>query len=413
MVNCKVADGTKKGVIKTTEILHALKVVLIKNILVPVILSLGLCVLFCGCAKTDKNNESSNSVKVKVSPLVHRRFQHRLRVQGMLQSTEKATIAARVSGIIDSLQVDDAVRVKKGQVLFQIDKENLENQVLLSQKALKVAIDMRKTVQADLAIARTNREKALLDFKRAKKLFKSQAISEDRFESASVSLKNTISSVNKAIAVLNYTETQIQQQEVMLKIAKKNLADSIITAPFSGVVTLTLKEEKEFVVAGTPILKLENQNQLELSSFLSAVYYNKLQPGVLCEILFNGKLISKAKLNYKACSVDPLSRTFEIRAQLPAGAKVTSGTLCDIDLILVDRSGYGLPQNAVMFRKGGKYIAYIAEAGKANEVPIYPGFTTKGYTEILNSDQLKNKIFIVTGQYFVNDGSQIEIEKAK
>jgi hypothetical protein len=143
------------------------------------------------------------------------------------------------------------------------------------------------------------------------------------------------------------------------------------------------------------------------------VYYNKLQPGVLCEILFNGKLISKAKLNYKACSVDPLSRTFEIRAQLPAGAKVTSGTLCDIDLILVDRSGYGLPQNAVMFRKGGKYIAYIAEAGKANEVPIYPGFTTKGYTEILNSDQLKNKIFIVTGQYFVNDGSQIEIEKAK
>jgi multidrug efflux pump subunit AcrA (membrane-fusion protein) len=383
------------------------------KIIMLLVLFATICVSFCGCGKAKDTNESSNRIKVKVSPLVYRKFQNRLRVQGMLQATEKATIAARVSGIIDSLKVDDAVRVKKGQVLFQIDKENLENKFLMAQKALKVAIDMRKTVLADLSIARTKREKALLDFKRAKKLFISQAISEDRFESASVALKNATSSVNKAIAVLNYTETKIQQQEVALKMAKKNLADSIITAPFSGIVTLTLKEEKEFVTAGTPILKLENQKRLELSSFLSAVYYEKLKLKTPFEIFLNGKLIAKANLDYKACSVDPLSRTFEIRAQLPPGTKVTSGTLCDIDLILADRHAYGLPQNAVMFRKGGKYIGFIIEGGKAKEISVCPGLSTDAYTEILNSDQFKNRRFIVAGQYFVNDGNPIEIIESK
>jgi RND family efflux transporter MFP subunit len=387
---------------------------IMKKIIIFAILFASVCILLCIWGrKTDENDDTTNSIKVEVSSLVHRNFQARLRVQGVLQATERASIAARVPGIIYSLKVDDGVRVTKGQTLFQIDKENLENQLLLARKDLEVATDMRKTVQADLEIARTKHEKALLDFKRAERLYNTQAISKTNFESAEVEFKNAASYVNKAIAVLDYTETQIQQKQAALDIAKKNLADSIITAPFSGTVTSKLKEEKEFVAVGTPVLKLENPNQLELSSFLSAVYYEKLKIGTPIEIFLNGKLIAKAKLDYKACFVDPLSRTFEIRAKLPEGTAATTGTLCDIDLIIEDRDGYGLPQNAIMFKKGGKYDAFIVEQGKAKEIPVSPGITTDGYTEILNSDQLQDKSFIVTGQYFVNDGTPIEIVKSK
>jgi RND family efflux transporter MFP subunit len=356
---------------------------------------------------------SAHAVKVETTKLASHHFQKVFRVQGTVEPVERANIAARVSGTIDIFKLSEGDHVKKGQVLFQIDQANLENQVALKKAELKVVQETKVATRIDVDIAKTKLEKARLDFKRAKKLFLSRAVSESAYENAMVALKNAVASYKKAIAILNYTTTKVKQVKVLLEIAKKNLADSIAVAPYDAVVTCKAKEEKEYAAAGTTILQIENQRDLEVSCIISAVYSRVISKKTPIDILFDGKVICKTVLNYRASFVDPLSRTFEIKANLPKNCPLMSGTLCNVNIILMERSGVGLPTNAILLRKGGKYIAFEALNGKAREVHIDIGIISSDYTEILNAKKMKGKNFIISGQYFVNDGTPVTIINTK
>ncbi|HRU52707.1 MAG TPA: efflux RND transporter periplasmic adaptor subunit [Planctomycetota bacterium] len=372
------------------------------------------CLMFivCGCKEAKKTVEVPlHRVKVHCDILREHDFAKMIRVQGTIQAIERAGISARISGTLDFLKVDHGDAVKKGDVLFQIDQVNLENSVALAKEDLRVAEDIEYAAKVDLEIARTQLEKIQLDYKRNKKLFESKAISIGMFEEAEVALKNAMSSERKLEAVLRYNSTKVKQAKVLLEIAQKNLADSIIKAPFDSVVTSKSKEEKEFVVAGTPILYLENQSQMELSCIISAVYYKYISLNTPIFIYFNGELVCKTKLRFIAPAVDPLSRTFEIQADFPRNANVISGTLCDVDIVLAESCGLGLPRDAVLLRKGGQYIAYEVVQDRAKQVAIVPGIHSHGFIEVLNANDLKNKKIVIHGQYFLNDNSLVDVTK--
>ena len=56
-------------------------------------------------------------------------FVDALRVQGTVRAKDAAGVSARIPGTIDAVFVDEGARVKKGDALFQVDRQNLENAV--------------------------------------------------------------------------------------------------------------------------------------------------------------------------------------------------------------------------------------------------------------------------------------------
>ena len=105
--------------------------------------------------------------------------------------------------------------------------------------------------------------------------------------------------------------------------------------------------------------------------------------------------------------MDPVSRTFELKAKLPPNTPLISGTLCELELILEERSGLGIPNDAVMLRKGGLFQVYAVNNGKAEQITVVPGISSDGYTELLQADELKDRNFIFSGQYFLNPGDPV------
>ena len=92
---------------------------------------------------------------------------------------------------------------------------------------------------------------------------------------------------------------------------------------------------------------------------------------------------------------------------------MVSGSLCNVDLILQQREGLGLPADAVLLRKGGKFMAYVLDDRTVDAVDVMPGISCDGFTEILNGEQLQGREFVVAGQYFVNQGDMVvKAEKA-
>lgn len=371
--------------------------------------AITLMLLFTiGCSDDRQSQETVQPVKVVAGKLTERTFQRRLRVQGVVQPIDEAEIASRTTGTLDILAVDEGDCVKVGQTLFQVDKENLENQLSVAEQALNVARDNTITAEAQLKIANTKQTKAHLDYERARKLIASNAISQDAFETALTEWKTAQAEVDKNKAIVNYSKTTEKQKEVELKIAKKNLADSIVKAPFDGIVTRKYKDQNEYVNNGTVIFHLENQTKLELSSLISAVYYSEVIGGkTRARIFFEEKEICEVPITFRSSSVDPVSRTFELKAKLPPNTPLISGTLCELELILEERSGLGMPNDAVMLRKGGLFQVYAVNNGKAEQITVVPGISSDGYTELLQADELKDRNFIFSGQYFLNPGDPV------
>ena len=193
-------------------------------------------IFLLGCSKEEETGTAGEviPVKVKTATLTQQRFRRQIRAQGCIQPVNSAQIAARASGSIDALNVKEGDRVKAGDILFQTDQVNLQNQALIAEQNLKVAQENKTMAEADLKIAKTNLEKARLDYERDEKLFKRNVITQKDFESAEVTWKNARATAEKTETALSYKEVLVTQAETNLEIARKNLADSIIRAPYDG-----------------------------------------------------------------------------------------------------------------------------------------------------------------------------------
>ena len=370
-----------------------------------------LCSFTGGCKARKKSGKGkARVIKVALANPEKRHFVERIPVQGTVLPVEWASLSAKTSGTLDSLAVDEGSIVKKDDVLFEIDRKNLRNLVTVAENELAVCSSELASARINAELAGIKLRKAEWDFKRAETLHKSQAISQDSYETYDVAKKSAESEFSKANAQVAVSMAKEKKQSNNLNIAKKNLADSIIKAPFDGVITETFVEQGEFMQQGKVILKIENHKALEVNCFISSIYYNRILPGkTLARFDLDGTAAGEARVTYRSPSIEPLSRTFKIKILVPPKSRLVSGILCDVSLVLSERDGYGIKSDAIMQRNNDRKIVFVSENGVAREVEVKTGITDGDYTEILNRDDLKGLPVVVVGQTFINSGDKLSL----
>ena len=102
-----------------------------------------------------------------------------------------------------------------------------------------------------------------------------------------------------------------------------------------------------------------------------------------------------------------------MRSYLPEGTPLIDGMLVDVDITLAERDGLGVPRDAVILKKGGHSALFVVEDDTAVEIEVETGIVTDGFVEIMNPDAIKGKNVVVSGQYFVDDGSPVSIATLK
>ncbi|MBR2374079.1 MAG: efflux RND transporter periplasmic adaptor subunit [Lentisphaeria bacterium] len=363
-----------------------------------------------GCRKKAVKEAKERVIRVGVMNPVFKVFQQRIPVQGTVKPVRYATLSSKTSGSLDILEADEGKVMKRNDLLFQVDKSNLENQVTVAQRQYDVCRSEVQTAKIALDLAKIRLRKAQLDFKRAETLNRTKAISQENYESAEVDLKGAAAEVSSSEAQLKIAIAKRDQQQNNLKIAKKNLADSEIRAPFDGIITVCDFEPNEYVKEGTPILKIEDQSLLEVECFISSVYYDLIVPGkTRANFKLDGKNAGSAVITYRSPSVDPISRTFKIKIQLPAKTPLVSGLLCDVELMLQERKGYGVPADAVMTRNAGREVVFVLDqkTNTARMTEVKRGIVEPYLAELRNGAKLAGELVIVSGHTFVNNGDKV------
>lgn len=370
--------------------------------------------LAAGCGNGGEESSGSERPVVKVVAIQPKRmeFVQRIRVQANVESQETAEISSRTSGNLDLIPVGEGDRVKKGDLLFQVDRINLENNVKSQKKNVEVAEAELHIARINLDLARTVRDKAKVDFDRAERLKSSQAVSQDAYERAKLTFDQADAEIAKAEAQAGFAAARVEQEKANLQIAEKSLSDSIIRAPFAGVITLTDKDRDEYVKDGTVILKLENPDRLQLVTMISSNYYNRVVPGKTTAKIFStsGRELAELPVTFRSPAVDPLSRTFTVKIAVPKSLGFVSGQLYDIALILRRVEGMGIPNEAVLARAGNRQAVFVVSPDlKAEEVTIQTGIVDGSWTMLRNPEVLRERPVVVEGQTFLEPGETVEV----
>lgn len=161
---------------------------------------------------------------------------------GTLSPLDSVEVGAEVTGRVVNVNVDINDPVKTGQVLVEIDPEQLEARVEESQAQLVSA-------QAALRNAKTTAKEAELKASRTRELHGRGLVSNQELEAAEAALERAQASVSSSSA-------QITVAQAGLKLSKTNRGKALIRSPIDGIVLARSVEPGQTVTAGfqTPIL---------------------------------------------------------------------------------------------------------------------------------------------------------------
>lgn len=389
------------------------------------------------------SSSSHRSVAVELLNVKSKKLQTVIAVFGQTEAVAQATLAFQVSGKIMKVKADEGDPVKAGQVLALLDKESVKLNVRLSQaRYYEAAASYRKlkkgyrkeVVQQNYNAylkARANFRKAKNSYISAKKLRKSGAISKDQFESYLTNYRSARAAKNQAwqnyqMYKRGYQKEDIQsagskisQARTQLDQAKKQLKDSELRAPFSGIIATKKVEVGELVNAGSPSYVLMDLSRIRIRVGVPERVIEQLHYGQKALIsLKPGKTMGVGRLERKGVVLDKATLTYPVDVivknpivRRENGKPIYKFLPGKVVLILFPRkdakTGISVPLTAVLNDGTHKYV-YLNNKGKAKRVKVKTGETYRNeivvQTGLKNGDQV-----VVSGQHQLEKGTRLFI----
>ena len=356
--------------------------------------------------------EERQAVPVIVQPARTMIFEQRIDIAGNILAKRFALVSARIPGTLDSIFVDEGDFVEAGKTkLFQTDSVKLTQAVAIAQEQVTVAECAVREKEALLEKTLVGQQVAEADFARYKDLAERNAIARQVLEHQEAQVRQFEADVRHVRTLIELAKAQLEQARLNLKIAEKDLADSLVVAPISGRVSLRMKEPGEMAGAGTPVLRIDDLSLVEVSIFVPSEYYDQVMVGqTKLRVRVAGRDLGELPVTFKSPVVEPRLRTFQVKALLQSPPpEVVPGSLAQVSLVLASRQGLGVPTQAIQ-QRGGKNMVFVVTENKAKAIPVELGWETEGWQEIRSG--LSAVVPVITsGQSLVDDGTPARVLK--
>ena len=192
---------------------------------------------------------------------------------GTVQSSKEAKLSFKISGNINYLPIKVGDRVRKGQLIAQIDATDYRVQAEQANSTLLSAETQIKSAESQLINAQGI-------YQRMERLYENNSVSLSDFEQAKAALETSEAAYQAAKAQASASSKQVEA-------SKNQVAYSKLAAPFSGIITAINIEENEFVGAGSPIAILNSEVRPEVRVGMPEIVIANVKKGQEVEIHFS------------------------------------------------------------------------------------------------------------------------------
>lgn len=204
-----------------------------------------------------------------------------LDASGYVVARRMATVSSKITGKVEEVFIEEGMRVEEGQVLARLEPIDADAQRALSRSQLSAARSQIEGVRAQLAEAEANTE-------RLQPLLRQQLVSQAQYEQA-------VAQRNALRAQLDTAQRNVQVAADGLRIADIGVDNTVVRAPFSGVIIAKAAQPGEIVSplsAGggftrTGIGTIVDMDSLEVEVDVGEAYIGRVQPRMPVEATLN------------------------------------------------------------------------------------------------------------------------------
>ena len=324
-----------------------------------------------GCSSGPKTERKETVVPVKVITVTQDARATTHDYIGVIEEESASSLSFQVQGHVQQIGVREGQRVAAGEELASLDTRNLKSIHEGALASLHQAEDAMKRLQL---------------------LYDNQSLPEIQYVEA---------------------QTKLQQAQSMEEVARKNLEDSRLIAPFSGVIGRRQVETGENVMPGQPVLSLLKIGTVKVRIPVPENEIASIGSGTRARITvaaLNNQTF-EGHISEKGIEADPVAHTYEARIPLNnASDHLMPGMVCRVELLNDEtQPAMVLPNRAVQIAETGERFVWKIEQGQAVRAPVQTGelsdtglIITRGLSE---GDQV-----ICEGYQKVSEGMKVDVQ---
>ncbi|HEX8644995.1 MAG TPA: efflux RND transporter periplasmic adaptor subunit [Allosphingosinicella sp.] len=325
----------------------------------------------CGASGAEKGKDRAPPL-VKAEPASTMRFVDRIEAVGTAVANEQVTIASPVTERIVRLNFDDGSFVRRGQVVAVLQQ---------AQEAAQLAEVQARARQAEQQLGRVTQ------------------------------LKNrgfaTRADYDAQVAAAAAARAQGQQ-------VRAQIGERVITAPFSGWVSLRNISAGAIVSQGTEIATISDVSTIKLDFPVPETVLAAIRPGQTIEAVsaafpdtpFRGVIHTIDPV------VDPETRAVTVRARIPnPDRRLRPGMMLTVAIETAPRMSLSVPELAIIGEGERRFVFVLADGNRARRTEVRTGLRSGGRVEILAGLSPGQRV-VTEGVVKVADGMAVRIAGA-
>jgi RND family efflux transporter MFP subunit len=295
---------------------------------------------------------SSERAVVEVGTVSLRSVSVRSWIPGSIVSRGDARIASVIAGRVMWI-AEVGTRVRQGEPLARLD-----------DTMPRLRLD---DLRAQVARARAQNDVASSQLERFNRLAATQALSASQLDDARAQRDVSHNDVARADAQLRQAQYEIDQ--------------SVIRAPFPGVVTERFIQRGEFVQVGAATVRLVNTSDTEARATAALELAANVHPGQTVTVREHG-VEKTGKVRTVVPVGDDRSRQFEVRVAL-TNPDWLVGTPVEVSLpSAAERTAVTVPRDALVIRENHSYVLRVTRANTVEELDVIPGAAMADAVEV-------------------------------
>jgi membrane fusion protein, multidrug efflux system len=344
--------------------------------------------------KTSDRAESAAAVSVAPAAVVERPVARFVRATGSLMADERAEVAAETRGRVVRTPIERGTKVAEGDELVRLSSTETEAQAREAEaNASQIEARLGLTSDATLEVAKVPEVQtaeaaynlAKSDFARIQSLLDQRVVSQAEFDQRRTQMDATRQQYEGAKNAAAQQYQALQAARARVTLAHKALADTVVRAPFAGLVGERLVSVGDFVTSGTKVAVVVRVDQLRVQmtvpeQFISAVSVG--QPVSFEVDAYPGREFV-GHVRYVSPALESNQRALTVEAVVPNPShELKPGLFATARVELPKRTPALLvPADSIRTTSGTSRVFVVADH-RAQERIVTLGQTVDGLTEV-------------------------------
>jgi RND family efflux transporter MFP subunit len=368
-----------------------------------------------------KGGEAAGGARqVKVAKVSEMPVGATVQVTGTLAAQDQATVSVKVPGRLRALGVDLGSVVRKGQLITQVEPQDYQLRVQQAEAALsqararlglspdggdeKVNLEQTGTVRQ----ARAQMDEARKSRERTVTLVEQGVVARTEFETADAAYKVAVGKYQDAVEEVRNRQGLLAQRRTELALARQQLSDTNVVAPFDGIVQERKASVGEYLAAGAPVVSIVRVNPLRFRAEVPERDAGNVRAGQQVRVMVEGSPKAYAgRIVRLSPTITEQSRVLIVEAEVGNDGTLRPGSFARADIVTSDTSmAVTIPTTALVNFAGIEKVILV-QNGKALEKSITTGRRINEWTEVLAGINVGDTVVLSPGN--LQSGAAVQV----